>query len=351
MHPRAVGLVIAALLLAAPIAQAAPDVIKRELIRESARISDLGQAAARDALLRAFTEPVTESQVVEALSRAMVENGSSEYVAGFEAIVASGPASAIPHGEPTDDDSNYILPGEVVVVDIGARYKGWVSDNTKTYFIGSDPPATFLEIYAIVKEAQSRAVAAIRSGLAARDLDAVGRSYIDEQGYGDAFVHCLGHGVGLYVHVPPLICPDSDDYLITARNDVVAIEPGIYLDGCFGVRIEDDFAVLRTGAERYTFASADLQDILLAPPADWNGTPPTGEFADFSGCPFAVDAKAAAGGPSSPRAPPPPSSAAALLGAAAAALVGAIVVRRHTPELFRRVRLQPHVWVRRLARR
>jgi hypothetical protein len=274
-----------------------PTVIKRELIRESARISDIGQAAARDALTRAFTEPLTEAQVVAELSQAMIDAGSSELLEGFEAIVASGTASAIPHGDPTDDADNYILPGEVVVVDIGARYAGWVSDNTKTYFIGVEPPELFRTAYALVVEAQDLAVAQVRSGQRAVDIDTTARSFLAEAGYEEEFMHCLGHGVGLQVHVPPMLCPGSDDVLLASRNDVVAIEPGLYFDGCFGLRLEDDFAVLRAGAERYTFAPSALTDIMIAPPADWNGSSPTGEFADYAGCAFEVDVRAAAGAP------------------------------------------------------
>ena len=329
-------LLLIALLAAGPALSAsgapdAPSVVKRELIRESARLSDLGQAAARDALARAFEVPVTEADVLAALSRAMVENGSSEYVAGFEAIVASGPASAIPHGDPSDDAANLILPGEVVVVDIGARYKGWVSDNTKTYFMGPNPPEEFVEIYGVVKEAQTLASAAVQSGALARDLDSLARTFIDSKGYGEFFIHCLGHGVGLYVHVPPMLCPDSDDVLITARNDVVAVEPGVYLEGCFGIRIEDDFAVLRTGPERYTFAPSELEEILIAPPALWNGSSPSGEFADFSGCAFAVDPVAAAGGRNPVPAAPPGSQAGLLWAAGVAASAGAVLAYRFAP--------------------
>lgn len=298
---RLVALAVAASILAPAASVAAepegPTVVKRELIRESARISDIGQAAAHDMLARAFTEPVTEADVVAALSQAMIDAGSSELLEGFEAIVASGTASAIPHGDPTEDDTNYILPGEVVVVDIGARYDGWVSDNTKTYFIGVEPPELFLSTYPLVKEAQDRAVAAVRSGQRAVDIDSTARDFLAQAGYVDEFMHCLGHGVGLQVHVRPMLCPGSDDVLLSSRNDVVAIEPGLYFDGCFGLRIEDDFAVLRTGSERYTFAPADLEDIMIAPPDDWNGTSPTGQFADYSGCPFEVDPRAAAGAP------------------------------------------------------
>lgn len=298
---RLLALVLAAIVLAPAASVAAgpegPTVIKRELIRESARISDIGQAAARDMLARAFTEPITEADVVAELSQAMIDAGSSELLEGFEAIVASGAASAIPHGDPTDDTANYILPGEVVVVDIGARYDGWVSDNTKTYFIGVEPPELFLSAYPLVKEAQDRAVAQVRSGQRAVDIDSVSRDFLSEAGYDDEFMHCLGHGVGLQVHVPPMLCPGSDDILLSSRNDVVAVEPGLYFDGCFGMRIEDDFAVLRTGSERYTFAPAELEDIMLAPPQGWNGTSPTGEFADYSGCDFEVDARKASGAP------------------------------------------------------
>jgi methionine aminopeptidase len=317
------------LVLCLPAADAAPDIVKRELIRESALISDIGQAAARDVLETAFAAEVTEADVVQALSQAMVDAGSSEFVEGFEAIVASGPASSIPHGDPSDDADNFILPGEVVVVDIGARYKGWVSDNTKTYFMGSDPPAEFVKIYTIVHEAQAIGYAAVTNFARAVDVDAAARSYITEQGYGEFFIHCLGHGVGYMVHVKPLICTGSDDTLLTARNDVVAIEPGIYLDGCFGVRIEDDFAVLRSGYERYTFAPSALEEILVAPPEGWDGTSPTGEFADYSGCSFAVDARAAAGAPRVAQGGAGPSSGAALaLGAVAAAAVAVAALHR-----------------------
>lgn len=336
MTARCLAVLAAVALLAlalAPAAQGGPDVVKRELIRESARISDIGQAAAREALARAFAEPVTEADVVEALSRAMVDAGSSPYVEGFQAIVASGPASAIPHGDPSDDAKNAILPGEVVVVDIGARYKGWVSDNTKTYFLGVEPPEEFVKIYMIVQEAQKRAYESIRSLERAADLDAAARGYIADQGYGENFLHCLGHGVGLYVHVLPRICPDSDDVLLSSRNDVVAIEPGIYLEGCFGVRIEDDFAVLRAGYERYTFAPSDLAEIMLAPPQDWNGSSPTGEFADYSGCPFFVDAKAAAGAAPRPPSAAPGGGAEVPLAAAGVLAAGAAVLLHRAGKL------------------
>jgi hypothetical protein len=187
-----------------------------------------------------------------------------------------------------------------------------------------------VKVYGIVQEAQRIGYEAVRNFAGAEAVDAVARSYITEQGYGEYFIHCLGHGVGLMVHVKPLICTGSSDTLSTARNDVVAIEPGIYLDGCFGVRIEDDFAVLRDGYERYTFAPSELSSILIAPPTEWDGTSPTGEFADYSGCSFAVDARAAAG--ASPSYAPPAGggsgAALAVLGGGAVAVAALFVLDR-----------------------
>jgi methionine aminopeptidase len=332
---------VVVLVLATPLAAAAPDIVKRSLIQESARISDIGQEAAREALSAAFTEQVTEADVVTALSQAMIDAGSSEFVDGFEAIVASGPASSIPHGDPSDDGDNFILPGEVVVVDIGARYKGWVSDNTKTYFMGTEPPEEFVKVYKIVQEAQVRGYEGVINLAGAEAVDALARSYIEEQGYGEYFIHCLGHGVGYMVHVKPLICTGSNDILSTARNDVVAIEPGIYLEGCFGVRIEDDFAVLRNGYERYTFAPSELEAIMIAPPAAWNGESPSGEFGNYSGCTFEADGRAAAGsGRALPQAAgggsPAALSAVALTGVAAVALIVLHRVGKLPPALYPR---------------
>ena len=240
------------------------EVVKRQMIREAARISDLGQATARAWLLRAFSENLTEQMVVDAVNAAMTNNGSNPYVEAFGTIVTSGNDSAIPHGDPNDDAENVLEPGEVVVVDLGARFKGWVSDNTKTYYLGKDPPENYTIRYHLVREAQQLAVKEIRNMARAGDVDGAARNYIEAGGY--EIPHCVGHGLGLYVHTPPLICsPDDENRLKTSSNDVVAIEPGIYIEGEFGIRIEDDWAVLRTGSEQYTHAPSEYQESLLSP--------------------------------------------------------------------------------------
>ena len=268
-----IGVVCLFLLPVAALSAAAlpdePDrttVIKREMIREAARISDIGQATAREWLLKAFDENITEQMVVDAVNAEMTNNGSSPYVEAFQTIVASGEDSAIPHGDYSNDATNLILPGEVVVVDLGARYRGWVSDNTKTYYMGSDPPTNYTERYMLVYEAQQLAIAEVRTLVQASYLDAVARKHIEAGGYD--IPHCVGHGVGLYVHVNPFICPNSNDILNSARDDVVSIEPGIYVAGEFGIRIEDDYAVLRTGYERYTFAPSEYAASLIYPMND-----------------------------------------------------------------------------------
>jgi len=180
-----------------------------------------------------------------------------------------------------------------------------------------------------VHEAQALAIAGVRARVIGADLDAIARNYLTDAGYGEQFLHCLGHGVGLYVHVPPLICTGSNDVLLATRNDVVAIEPGLYFENCFGVRIEDDFAVLQTGSERYTHAPSQLSEIMVAPPTDWNGTSPTGEFANYSGCSFTVNVEQAAGAPT-PRAPNSGGGVDAAGGAAIAAMavVAAVAIWR-----------------------
>ena len=114
-----------------------PNIVKNQFLMESARISDMGMETAKNMLLRAFTENITEADVIRAINDAMTDEGSSEYVEAFGVIVASGEQSALPHGDGSDDTTNQILPGEVVVVDLGARYRGYCSDLTRTFFMGN----------------------------------------------------------------------------------------------------------------------------------------------------------------------------------------------------------------------
>jgi Xaa-Pro aminopeptidase len=170
----------------------------------------------------------------------------------FEIIVASGPNSALPHARTTDKT---IRSGEPVLIDMGAKISGYCSDLSRTLFLDK-ADKTFREIYNVVLKAQTTAIERIESGMAALQADRLSRSIIEQAGYGDAFGHGLGHGVGLAVHEFPMINPSSSDSL--ADSMVFTIEPGIYLTGQGGVRIED-MVVLENGKIRVlTKASKDI---------------------------------------------------------------------------------------------
>ncbi len=245
-----------------------PDVVKNQLLLQSAEISDMGMEAAKNTLLRAFYENITEADVIRAINNAMTDNGSSEYVEAFGVIVASGEQSALPHGDTSDDETNLILPGEVVVVDLGARYRGYCTDLTRTFLMGN-ATQEMMDIYNITMEAQEAGIDAVQAGVWARDVDKAARDVISSYGYGENFTHGLGHGIGLYIHMPPYLDPNSDHILFESGDMCVTIEPGIYLEGKFGIRIEDDVFVERTGREVLTFFPKGLENAILLPE---NGT-------------------------------------------------------------------------------
>ena len=166
----------------------------------------------------------------------------------FETIVNSGPRSAFPHGGCGDRE---ILKGDLVVIDIGAKHQSYVADLTRAMIVG-EPSARQHEIYETVRKAQTLSVNAMRAGVEAKIVDKVAREHIAEAGYGEYFVHSLGHGVGLDVHEPPALGPRSKDVLVS--GNVVTVEPGIYIPKFGGVRIEDTVVVLDEKAEKLTKA-------------------------------------------------------------------------------------------------
>jgi Xaa-Pro aminopeptidase len=192
---------------------------------------------------------IKEKEAAWEIEKILRQEGSEE--TPFEIIVASGPNSALPHARPTE---KAICSGEPVLIDMGARINGYCSDFTRTLFLGK-ADKTFGEIYNIVLKAQATAIKGIESGMDASQADRLARSVIEQAGYGDAFGHGLGHGVGLAVHEFPMLGPRSSDSL--ADGMVFTIEPGIYLVGWGGVRIED-MVVLENGrAKALTKASKD----------------------------------------------------------------------------------------------
>lgn len=159
----------------------------------------------------------------------------------FEPIVAAGPNGALPHAMPGE---RRIAPGDLVVFDMGVELGGVCSDCTRTYAVG-EPDVEAVRVYETVLAAQEAGLAAIAAGVEGRAVDAAARKVIDDEGYGPNFGHGLGHGVGLEVHEAPRLSPLSEDTLQV--GDVVTVEPGIYLPGRFGVRIEDLVVVTDSG--------------------------------------------------------------------------------------------------------
>ncbi len=215
-----------------------------KLISQAAKITD----SALERIPRILRAGVSEKALAWEIEKYMRENGSE--TVPFEIIVAAGPNAALPHARPSD---SLIRSGEPIVIDIGSRCKHYGSDLTRTFCVGK-PDGQFKKIYAIVLNAQMAAISAVKAGMTGAQADAIAREIIAKEGYGEAFGHSLGHGIGLVTHENPRLGINSEDILID--NMVFTIEPGIYLSGWGGVRIEDDVVMenghlrLISGAEK-----------------------------------------------------------------------------------------------------
>lgn len=218
-----------------------------ELMRKAGELTSLGMKTAYETI----RPGVKEIEVAAEIEYAMRKKGS--WGTAFQTIVASGVRSAFPHGGCTDKE---IKNGDLVVVDIGASYKHYHSDMTRTIVAGKASEKQ-KKLYEIVKEAQEKAFQAIKPKAKAKKIDATARKVIADAGYGEYFVHGLGHGVGLEVHEPPTLNLESKDRL--AVGNVVTNEPGIYLVGFGGIRIEDSVLVQKGKAEKLTIGPYSLQ--------------------------------------------------------------------------------------------
>lgn len=170
----------------------------------------------------------------------------------FDFIVASGERGAMPHGRASE---KIIRSGELVTIDFGAVRQGYHSDETVTVAVGQ-PDDRCCEIYGIVKEAHDRAIAEVRPGITCRELDTIAREFIRDHGYSDFFGHGLGHGVGLEIHEKPVVSPRSET--VVEKGMVFTIEPGIYIPGFGGVRIEDTVVVTSSGCHLLTQVPKEL---------------------------------------------------------------------------------------------
>ena len=203
--------------------------------------------------LKEIKPGMTELSVAGILEHALRDEGSEDFP--FATIAASGPRAALPHARAS---ARVIEPGDLLLLDFGAQYKGYCSDVTRTVVVGRATQEQ-REIYEIVRHANAVAAKSVRAGMKGQEADGLARRYIEEQGYGDAFGHSLGHGLGLEVHEAPRLAKTVEAPL--GAGAVVTIEPGIYKPGWGGVRIEDDVHLAPNGPEILTDFTRELLEV------------------------------------------------------------------------------------------
>jgi Xaa-Pro aminopeptidase len=217
-----------------------------KIIKDAADIAD----AAFKHILDFIKPGVTELEVSNELEFFMRKAGATS--SSFDIIVASGNRSALPHGVASD---KVIEKGDFVTLDYGAYYKGYCSDMTRTLSVG-EPSEKLKEIYDVVLQSQLLAMEKIKPGMTGKEADAIARDYITEKGYGECFGHSLGHGIGLEVHEGPGLSSRSE--VVLEPGMIVTVEPGVYVPGVGGVRIEDDTLITEDSNETLTHSTKDL---------------------------------------------------------------------------------------------
>ena len=248
------ALALQAALDPAQLVAAGPTMSALRRIKSADEIDRLRAAAsAADQAMLAITgerlSGRSEAEVSRRIRELLMSAGHDD--AGF-AIVASGPNSASPHHEAGE---RILTAGDAVVLDIGGTRDGYGSDTSRTAFVG-EPPPDFAALFVVLREAQSAACEAVRPGIPAADVDAVARGIIADAGFGDAFLHRTGHGIGMETHEEPYIVSSNADPLVA--GNVFSVEPGIYIRDTWGARIEDIVVCTETGGERLNTTSTDL---------------------------------------------------------------------------------------------
>ncbi|MGQ9759317.1 MAG: M24 family metallopeptidase [Candidatus Methanomethylicaceae archaeon] len=219
------------------------EVKEEEEIRRIESAQRITERALEEALPK-FTREMSEVEVASEVERLMRLHGAEAYA--FESIVASGPRAIYPHGLPT---RRRVKEGECVILDFGARVGNYCADMTRTFFAGT-PKRELQDINCAVANAQSEALKAARPGISGKELDRVARDILKEFGYEKYFSHGLGHGVGIEVHEGPSLSTRAEGVLVA--GNVVTIEPGVYIPGLGGVRIEDIILITETGSRNVT---------------------------------------------------------------------------------------------------
>lgn len=214
--------------------------VEHDLMRRAAAITD--QVIAQFPLLA--RPGVSEKVLAWELEKRMREAGADGLA--FDLIVASGPNSALPHHSSGERPSQ---PGDAIIVDMGAALGGYASDLTRSFFLGSEPSAAYTAVYDLVLQAQTAVLTQARPGMTLREVDALARDVITTGGHGAHFGHGLGHGVGLQIHEDPFLSPRALETAVLQVGMNVTIEPGIYIPGWGGVRLEDFAVVGENGLE------------------------------------------------------------------------------------------------------
>lgn len=196
---------------------------------------------------------VTEKEIAWEISRKMMELGADG--TSFQTIVASGPNGSMPHAVP---GARRIQRGELITIDMGARYKGYCADMTRTICLGEPAEPRMREIYEASLRAMKTCEQNLRAGLSGREADALARDVLEEAGLGEFFVHSTGHGVGLQIHEAPNLSQRASDEIKLVAGSVVTVEPGVYIAGWTGTRVEDCVLLKEDGIEVLTQSSTEL---------------------------------------------------------------------------------------------
>ncbi len=222
-----------------------------DLLKDAIKVANRGFKKVRSSLSKGKSE-----RELALLAEVEVKKHGANSLS-FPSIIASGKRGALPHATPTDKK---VKVGELVIVDMGVTLNGYNSDETRTFMVGK-PSGKQKEVYSVVKKAHDEAISAISAGVKTSEIDFIAREVICKAGYGKYFIHSTGHGVGLDIHEQPSLASSSDATL--EEGMVVTVEPGIYIAGWGGVRIEDMVLVTATGQEVLTDGNKDFRPILM----------------------------------------------------------------------------------------
>jgi len=249
LQSRVPGASFASLTKSLPMLRAVKDADELARLAAAAAAAD---AAYHDILNVRFAGR-KETEVAADLAARLIAHGHSQV--DFT-VVGSGPNGAKPHHEAGD---RVIADGDMIVLDFGGLRDGYGSDTTRTVHVGAAPAAEMRKVHDIVREAQQKAFEAVRPGVPCQEIDRVARRHITEAGYGEYFIHRVGHGIGLTTHEPPYMAEGEAQVLVPGM--CFSIEPGIYLPDRFGVRIEDIVTVTEDGARRLNTTSRELATV------------------------------------------------------------------------------------------